>query len=157
MIFRKYHSFHSNKKPEELLKYIAGQHLQVHGLDFEIYPREDGHMLKIIPHAENDEDFRTIPITHLTFKPSSSGGCKVSMMSKPRKIDAGGPTILVVFLVLAFCGGLAIYIGQVQEYMMAGYGLMGIALVIFLIFWYRLQRGYYDYIRKIKSWVKGHI
>lgn len=155
MIFRKYYSLRSNKNPEELTKSITGQHLQVHGLDFEIYQKED--CIKIIPHAENDQSLQIIPITRLRLIKTSSGGTSIKVTSKPRKIDAGGPSLLAVFLLLAFFGGVIIFLMKMENYLTASYILMASSLFFGLIFIYKLERGYYDYIRKIKDWVKTHI
>lgn len=155
MIFRKYFSLRSNKNPEDLAKSITGQHLQVHGLDFEIYQKED--CLKIIPHAEEDQSLQIIPITRLRLIKTSSGGTSLKVICKPRKIDAGGPSLLAVFLALAFFGGLFIYIRNLENYLTASYILMASSLFFSLLFFYKLERGYYDYIRKIKDWLKTHV
>lgn len=154
MIFRKYYSFKSQKNPDELTKHITGQHLQVHGLDFEIYQKEDS--IKIIPHAENDEKVRTIPITRLRLIKDSSGGSTIKMMCKPRRIDSGGPTLLAIFLLTALIGGIFLFLKHNETYEITSYILMGIGGVGFILFWLRLESGYFDYIRKIKAWVKSH-
>lgn len=154
MIFRKFYSLKSSRNPDDLMKHITGQHLQVHGLDFEIYHVKDE--LKIIPHAENDDSLRTIPITHLKFIKNGQGGSNIKMMCKPRKIDSGGPTLLAIFLMLALVGGITLFLRHDENYMLAAYILTGIGVVGGLLFYMRLHTGYYDYCKKIRDWVKSH-
>ena len=111
MLFRRYHTYQSQKSAAELLKSLEGRHLQVHTLDFEVQRREGD--LKIIPHAELDDHIYTLPITRIRVTES--------------------------------------------EYNNTSYILGGIAITIFLILWYRLEMGYFDYIRKIAKWVKDNI
>ena len=42
-------------------------------------------------------------------------------------------------------------------YTKAAYGMIGIGLVLLLIFALRMGSGYFDYIKKIKSWVKSQV
>jgi len=35
------------------------------------------------------------------------------------------------------------------------YTLLGISIFIFAVFWIRMEMGYFDYVRKIRAYVKG--
>jgi hypothetical protein len=58
---------------------------------------------------------------------------------------------------MLFCGFLVIassilwVVGRERQEI---YVLMGISLVVFSIFWVRMERGYFDYVRKIRDYVK---
>jgi len=74
--------------------------------------------------------------------------------SKIRKIDQGGPTILMVFVSFMLIGAVVALVFGREEGLPFCYTLLGIALVIFSIFWVRMQSGYFDYVRKIRNYVK---
>src|SRR5690606_39757221 len=56
-------------------------------LNFEI--KESDGIIKIIPHTENDEKSRIVPITHVEVS-ADANGTNVRMNTKPRRIDLGG-------------------------------------------------------------------
>lgn len=154
MIFRRYYQFQSKQNSEELKKKLLGQHLKVHQLDFEIFDKGDS--IKVIPHAEIDDHVHTLPITRLKIK-SNGSGCTVRMLSKPRRIDIGGPYLLMIFITFAIIAGVLLYIYGNGQYNLTAYILIGIALAVFIVLWIRMEQGYFDYIRKIKHWVKDHV
>ncbi len=153
MIFRRYYTIESTKNSAILKRNFLGQHLKIHNLDFEIYEKEGD--IKVIPHAENDDHVYTLPITRLSLVPKSNG-TTIKMRSKPRRIDIGGPMLLLVFIVFAIIAGVVLLLKGEGEYDMTSYILIGIAVLAFIFLWLRLEQGYFDYIRKIKNWVKDH-
>ncbi len=153
MIFRRYANISSQKNPEQLKAHFLGQHLKIHQLDFEIFEK-DG-MLKVIPHAEDDNHIYTLPITRLKFV-SNGNGTTIKMLSKPRRIDIGGPYLLMIFILFALVASVLLYYLGEGQYNNTAYILSGIAIVSFIALWIRMEQGYFDYIRKIKKWVKQH-
>lgn len=153
MLFRRSFSYSSNQSAENLKKHFLGQHLKIHQLDFEIMEK-DGH-LKIIPHAENSDQVYTLPITRLRFE-QKGAGCVVRGVSKPRRIDIGGPYLILIFILFALIAAVALYLKADASYHTTVYILLGISIAVFAILWIRMEQGYFDYIRKIKSWVKQH-
>jgi len=153
MIFNRSYTFRSKYSPAEIKKNLLGAHLSIHKLDFEVIDKE--HMLKIIPHAENVQDVKTLPITHVSLK-SKSDGVRVKVSSHPRRIDVGGPMLLATFCILAMLGGLGLYVFIPNESIYLPGGLFAVGLIIFILFWIQMERGYFDYVRKIKSFVKKH-
>lgn len=154
MIFRRYYTFQSKQNAEALKQNLLGQHLKVHDLDFEIFDKGDS--IKVIPHAEADEHVHTLPITSLKIKPNGNGSV-VKMLSKPRRIDIGGPYLLMFFVTFAIIAAILLYVYGSGQYNTTAYILGGIAILIFLLLWLRMQQGYFDYIRKIKKWVAQHM
>ncbi|HMT34958.1 MAG TPA: hypothetical protein PKC41_03815 [Chitinophagaceae bacterium] len=154
MIFRRYYTFQSKQNADTLKQKLLGQHLKVHNLDFVIFDKGDS--IKVIPHAESDEHVHTLPITNLKIKENGTG-CTIKMMSKPRRIDIGGPYLLMMFVFFAVIAGLLLYLYGEGAYNNTAYILVGIAVLIFLLLYIRMQQGYFDYIRKIKKWVGEHI
>lgn len=154
MIFRRYYTFQSKSNAETLKQKLLGQHLKVHNLDFEIFDK--GEVIKVIPHAEADDHVYTLPITSLRIKPNGSGST-IKMLSKPRRIDIGGPYLLMGFVTFAIIAAVLLYIFGDGTYNNTAYILAGIAGTIFILLWLRMEQGYFDYIRKIKRWVGEHL
>lgn len=154
MIFRRYYTFQSKQNAETLRQKLLGQHLKVHNLDFEIFDKGDA--IKVIPHAEGDEHVHTLPITSLKIK-SNGSGSTIKMLSKPRRIDIGGPYLLMFFVTFAFIAGVLLYVYGDGAYNTTAYILVGIAALIFFLLWLRMEQGYFDYIRKIKKWIGQHV
>ena len=111
-------------------------------------------MLKIIPHAEQDTGIKTLPITHVEFK-GKGGKTQVVVSTKMRKIDSGGPMLIMAFVCIMVAAALALLVidkqGKFNTYIIT---LGGIGLAIFAVFWTRMERGYFDYVRKIRDFVK---
>jgi hypothetical protein len=154
MIFRRYYTIQSNKNLEDVKRIILGQHLKIHTLDFEISEKEG--TLKVIPHAEFEEHIYTLPITRLKL---SNDGKKttIKMMSKPRRIDIGGPYLIMIFVTFTFIAGVLLYFFGEGKYNNTAYLLGGFSIAAFAFLWFRLEAGYFDYIRKIRDWVKSHV
>jgi len=139
---------------EDIKSTLNGQFFDVHNLQFEISEKDS--LLRIIPHTENEEKLRILPITHIEMNPQGAH-TQVYMKSKPRKIDIGGPYLILVFcLFLVLCGAY-LYIFQQEEMFLPSMIMMGLGLLIVLILWLNLERGYFDYIRKQRSFIKSKI
>ncbi len=153
MIFNRSFSLSSSKSSEELIKSLTGQHFKVHTFDFEIFKKDD--ILRIIPHAEDAEGVVTLPIGHILFK-SKNNTTQVKIETHPRRIDIGGPYILIVLCAFAFIAGYAL--GHINEdYNGVGNIMMGFGALVGGIFWIRMEMGYFDYVRKIKAFVKSKL
>jgi hypothetical protein len=155
MIFRRSYTINTSLSKDEIRDKLIGQHVKVHGLDFEVMDK--GGIMKVIPHTElAEEKVYTLPITHLLIK-ESGGKTKIKMKSKPRRIDIGGPTIALFFILFMMIAGVAMLYSGETDYTKAAYGMIGIGLVLLLVFALRMGSGYFDYIKKIKSWVKSQV
>ncbi len=151
MIFNRNYNFSSSKKISTIKQNLLGKHLQLHSLDFEILEKEGN--LKIIPHAENTERMLTLPIANIFFKEKNSK-TYVNIETHPRRIDVGGPYILMAMCFAIFMAGflMSLYGGVDQS--STSKIMMAIGLAVFAIFWVRMELGYFDYVRKIKNWIK---
>ena len=149
MFFTRTHSYQSSLPQEDLKVRLIGKHVKIHNLDFEVMEREDG--LRIIPHAEQVEDIKTLPITQLIMQ-EQGGRTRVKIKSTMRRLDSGGPMIVMLFCAFLFITSVVLYF--CQEIQISAV-LMGADLLIFSVFWIRMQTGYFDYIRKIRSYVKS--
>jgi hypothetical protein len=137
---------------EDIKQRLVGKHVKVHNLDFEIYEKE--HMIKIIPHAEQETGIRTLPITHIEFN-GKGQKTEVRISSKMRKIDKGGPMILLTFCLFMMIAALIMLLSIKEEgFEVYAFPMLGVSLLVFIIFWIRLESGYFDYIRKIREFVK---
>ncbi len=154
MIFRRSHTINVNISKDEIRKKLIGKHFDVHGLDFEVMEK-DGTM-KVIPHTElAEEKVYTLPITHLRVV-EKNGKNQIKMKFKPRRIDIGGPTIALFFIVFIMIAGITMYMSGEDDYKMASFGMVGFGLLMLVFFGLRMNAGYFDYIRKIRSWVKSN-
>ncbi len=152
MLFSRHFRYHTSLPVEEIKKRLVGQHVKVHQLDFEIYEKE--HMIKIIPHAEQETNIKTLPITHVEFT-GKGDKTQVHISSKMRKIDKGGPMILLTFCFFMLAAALVMLISlQGEGFEIYAFPMLGLSLLVFIIFWVRLESGYFDYIRKIRDYVK---
>lgn len=155
MIFRRSYSLNAHLSGEEMRKKLIGKHFDVHGLDFEVMEKEG--IMKIIPHTEfAEEKVYTLPITHLIVQ-EDGGKTKIKMKCKPRRIDIGGPTIALFFILFITAAGIIMYLSHLEDYGSLSFILMGFGALMLIIFGLRMNAGYFDYIRKIKKWVKSNI
>ncbi len=136
--------------PKEHLKHrFVGNHVKIHNLDFEVQDNE--HYLQIIPHAEQINSIKTLPITRLSLE-EDGNKTKVVVTTKMRKLDSGGPMLIMLFCVFMIVTSVVLYyIGQEP---LITYSMLGVTGIIFLLFFIRMQMGYFDYVRKIKAYVK---
>lgn len=152
MIFNRSFTLKSKSDSSTIRKKLVGQHLQVHKIDFEVFDKDN--VVRIIPHAEDHDEVLTLPITRLDFDESPQGS-RISIKSHPRKIDVGGPYLLVIICILAILGGTALLNSPTYR-MIGSFFLIG-AILTLAIFWIKMELGYFDYVRKIKNWVKSQI
>jgi len=151
MLFSRTTRYQSALDIKEIKQRLLGQHLKVHNLDFEVYEKD--HMIKIIPHAEQIENIKTLPITHVEFN-GRGGSTQVVISSKMRKIDKGGPMLIVSFCAFLLIIALAFMGLGLAEYQYYAFVMLGISLGIFILFWIRMESGYFDYVRKIRDYIK---
>ncbi len=154
MLFSRSYSFSTNMPPEQIKSSLIGSHVKIHNMDFEVYERD--RLIKIIPHAEQEENIKTLPITHVEFD-GKGEKTLVRVSSKIRKLDQGGPYLIVTFCLFMLMGAVGFYFFGGTEYTTFTFVLLGICLVIFTTFWIRMQSGYFDYVHKIKNFVKEKV
>lgn len=152
MLFTRTQRFHSSIPKEDFVSRLTGKHVQIHNLDFEVV--EKGDYLTIIPHAEQVDAIKTLPITHVDLK-RSGNATDVVVTSKMRKLDLGGPLLVVIFCAfLLLASFVLLYVdGQPQ----ITYTLVTISTLIFTVFFIRMEMGYFDYVRKIQAYVKSRL
>ncbi len=152
MLFTRTHEFQLPITKDEFKNRLLGKHVKIHNLDFEVI--EDEYGLNIIPHAEQETDIKTLPITELDFR-EEGGRTKVVMKSSIRSLDAGGPQLIVIFCTFLFLASVILFFTTKE--MLVTTIIFGLCLLIFSVFWFRMQTGYFDYVRKIKNYVKTTI
>lgn len=155
MIFNRTYRFRTNLSIAEIKDRLLNQHVKVHNMDFEVSEKQQ--MIKVIPHAEHIEGIKTLPITHIEMQGLGDGNTKIKLMAKPRKIDVGGPYMIIIFCVFCVIGAGLFYLLNRSDSLMASLVMIGIALVIFIVFWFRMESGYFDYVRKIKKFIHGRL
>ena len=138
--------------PMETIKSrLLGQHVRVHNLDFEVFEKD--RMLRIIPHAEQEDNIRTLPITHVELE-GQGDKTRLVISSKMRKIDKGGPMLIVSFCLVMVIAAVVFQVFGQNDLQMYSYTTLGIGLLVFIVFWWRMQSGYFDYVRKIRDYIK---
>lgn len=151
MIFSRTYKYLSTASEKDIKGRLLGKHMKVHNMDFEV--SEKGRMLKIIPHAETESNIKTLPITHVEFI-GNGGKTKVVVSSKMRKIDSGGPVLIMFFCSFLVIAALLLFFFGGVKYTAYTYTLGTIGVLVFAIFWTRMQTGYFDYVRKIRDFIK---
>ena len=151
MLFSRTYRYQSAMPIEDIKSRLLGKHMKVHDMDFEIYEKDL--MLRIIPHAEQESTIKTLPITHVELK-GKGNQTQVVISSKMRKIDSGGPLLIVIFCTFMLVAALMFFLFGREEYLSFTYTLLGISVAIFIVFWTRMETGYFDYIRKIRDHIK---
>lgn len=154
MIFNRKYRYSSALPAEDIKSRLVGSHLQVHHLDFEVLEKEN--MLRIIPHAEEINSVKTLPITHVEFGRGNKG-TQVVISAKPRRIDAGGPYLIVTFCLFAIIGACVLYFVNENESIWPPLSMLIAGVGVFVIFWLRMETGYFDYVRKIRNHIKAKI
>jgi hypothetical protein len=105
-----------------------------------------------VPHAEQTKSLTTLPITKVDMK-REGNETKIVVTSHMRKLDSGGPLLLLLFCAFLFISSfILLYVGGERQ---ITYTLLGVGSAILAIFWVRLEMGYFDYIRKIQNYVKN--
>jgi len=152
MFFTRTHRYTTALRKEDLRNRLLGKHLVIHNLDFEVL--DDEGILSIIPHAEEIEEIKTLPITEVFFK-EQGGGTQVAIKCTMRKIDQGGPVILLSFSLFMLVFSCVLFFTSPDKIL--SYTLLAIGISILIIFWVRMEMGYFDYVRKIRSYLKNHL
>lgn len=149
MFFKRTHSCSSPHTREELKKRLIGDHIKIHNLDFEAI--EDNRIISIFPHTEQVTEIKTLPITHVDLQ-ETDGKMKVIITSKIRELDLGGPQLVMIlcFLLVIVAVVLFLAFGEDKKHI-AAYIVLGVGLFTFIMFWIRMQNGYFDYVRKVKA------
>jgi hypothetical protein len=154
MIFTRTYRYNTARPIDDIKDRLVGKHVKVHNMDFEV--SEKDRMLRIIPHAEQETNIKTLPITHIELK-GKGDKTQVVISSKMRKIDSGGPMLIVIFCTFMLIAALTFLLIGEQEYLSFTYTLGGISMLIFLVFWMRMETGYFDYVRKIRDYIKKSV
>jgi hypothetical protein len=151
MIFNRTLSFKSDHQVADIKQRLLGKTVHVHNLDFEVV--ESNNVVKIIPHADDVVGATTLPITHVLFK-SRPTDTVVRMRTHPRRIDVGGPYIVMIILAFTLLAGVALLVLVPDMYSTAGKWMVGMSLVLGGIFWIKMELGYFDYVRQLHKWLK---
>jgi hypothetical protein len=150
MLFTRTHSCRFPIPKQDLKNRLIGNHVKIHNLDFEVF--EEDQKLRIIPHAEQEEAIKTLPITDVEMR-EEGNTTKLIITSKMREFDAGGPMLIMVFCTFMFAAAMVLFFLKVEPVVM--YILLGMSVFIFSVFCIRLQMGYFDYVRKVREYVKN--
>jgi hypothetical protein len=151
MIFNRTLSFKTNHDTSEIKQRLVGKKVHVHQLDFEVVERDD--VVKIIPHAEDVDGVTTLPITHVLFN-QKGRDTVVRVKTHPRRIDVGGIYILLILLVFFFIAGTCLLYFAGDLYGGVAKVMLAVAALVSVVFWIRMELGYFDYVRKLYRWVK---
>jgi hypothetical protein len=107
MFFTGTQRYQSPISKEDFKRRLNGNHVKIHDVDFEVMERNQS--ISIIPHAEQVTSIKTLPITHVDLKQDG----KVVVTTKMRKIDSGGPQLVLIFCAFMFIASLILmYVGQ---------------------------------------------
>ena len=148
-LFTRSHKYQFPIQKELLIYKLIGNRVHIHDLDFEVQENDD--CLHITPHAEEITSITTLPETYLDLR-GEGNKTQVTVTSKMRTLDKGGPLIVMIFCVFLLAASLILHF--VGREAVLTYVLSGCSLFIFLVFYIRMQMGYFDYVRKVRQYVK---
>ncbi len=151
MIFTRTYRYQSTMPVEDIRKKLVGKHIETHHLDFEI--SEKNGMLRVIPHAEHEAGVRTLPITHVNLD-GKTGKTGLKISSKMRRIDSGGPYLIAIFCLFLLIAAAMFALFGTAEHRIYTIVLGIVGAAIFLVFWFKMEAGYFDYVRKIRDYIK---
>jgi hypothetical protein len=149
MLFTSIHTYYFQARKEELKNRLIGKHVKIHNIDFEVFEKDNS--LSIIPHAEQEESIKTLPITSIVLN-EEGDRTKAVVTSRMRKLDTGGPLLLLIF-----CGFMvlaAIVLLKMAGEPIVAYSLLGITVLMLTLFGIRMQTGYFDYVHKVRDYIK---
>lgn len=150
MFFTRTHKYYLSIPKEEFKNRLIGKHVKIHDLDFEVM--EDDYSITIVPHTEQVNAIKTLPITTVDIKEENSR-TKVTITSEMRKVDAGGPQLIMVFCTFMFIASIVLFFTSSEIKITLTFA--GISALIFTVFWFRMATGYFDYVSKIRAYVKS--
>ncbi len=151
MLFERSYRLTTSSSVDSIKTKLLGKMFKVRDMDFEVY--ESDRCIKIIPHAETNRDAKTLPITHVDLEGrGDTTNLKVSY--KIRKIDQGGPYLLVIFCVFLLIGALAFFFNHEQ---VISFVMLGFCILLFSGFWIKMQSSYFDYAAKIRQYLQDNI
>jgi hypothetical protein len=110
----------------------------------------------VIPHTENDERSRIVPISHVLVNPKGAD-TELELKTKPRRIDLGGLYLVVGSIILVIMIAIYLRITYPEQSIWVSISVLVAALIAFLIFRLRLQSSYYGYIGNLRSFIKNQI
>jgi hypothetical protein len=151
MFFTRTHNFHFSVPKDDLKNRLLGKHVQIHNLDFEILDTGEQN-LSIVPHAEQVESIKTLPITDVEIQ-EDGDTTRVVVTSSIRPIDIGGP--ILILIICSMLIGASIVLMYVGGERVITYSALGLGVGILALFMIRMQMGYFDYVRKIRAYVKS--
>ena len=152
MFFTRTHRYDSSIPKKDFINRLTGDRVNIHNLDFEVFAK--GPSLSIIPHAEDVNAIKTLPITHVDLM-EEGDKTKVVITSKMRRTDAGGPLLITTFCSFLLIASLFLLFFEREP--LITYTLLGIGLFIYAVFYVRMQMGYFDYVRKIQTYIKNRL
>jgi hypothetical protein len=156
MIFNRTYNLHSTKKNSDIKSSLLGKKFPVHKIEFEIV--DVNGITRVVPHAEEIEGERilTLPVTRISITDANNGS-KVKLSSHPRRTDIGGPMLLMIACILFFIVGLALYYKGTEDVHGAAKIMLLISSITAILMWIKMELGYFDYVRKIKNYIKANI
>ncbi len=151
MLFARSYRLTSGNSVEAIKEALLGKIFTIRNMKFEVY--EGDKHIKIIPHSEDNRDSGTLPITHLNLE-GRGDTTNLNVSYKIRKLDQGGPYLLVIFCIFLLLGSLAFFYFHEN---ILGFVFLALSFIIFAGFWVKMQSGYFDYAAKIKKHIKERI
>lgn len=151
MLFTRTYKHQSSLSRDEVKKRLLGSHVQIHDLDFEVL--EDRHALTIFPHAEQVIEIKTLPNTHVDLE-EADGKTRLVIHSRIREMDFGGVLLMLIVCGLLFVVSIILFLAfhDFANHLAAGI-VCGVGLLLFILLRVRLEKGYFDYVRKVKEYV----
>lgn len=146
-MFTRVFSCQTSISKDALRSRLIGNHMNIHDLDFEIQEKNEN--LRIIPHAEQLDEIKALPITYVELR-EDAGKTRVKITSRMRKLDTGAPMLLMILCsVLVMASGTLLLLGE----RIASIFVLLLSVIIYGAFRMNLEKSYFDYVKKIRSYI----
>ncbi|MBC7553288.1 MAG: hypothetical protein H7257_04860 [Taibaiella sp.] len=148
-MYTRTYSIMSSFSKEDLKHRLAGAHVNIHDLDFEVMEKDGS--LRIIPHAEQIDAIKSLPITFVEFD-EKGDKTNVKMTSRMRKLDVGAPMLVIILCVLMLLASAGLFIAHERFF---GWVLLAGTVATFIAHRVNLKKNYFDCVKKVQDYVQS--
>jgi hypothetical protein len=148
MLFARTYKLKTNTRITDLKIRLLSKRITIDQYAYEIF--EENNLIHILP-DRSLSDGSVLPDVFLRLDETIDKGTNIEMKAKLRLQDEGGPFLVLVFCALLFIASLLFFLINAKEFEVLYLTTLGLGLLIFGLFWLRMQRGYFKHIRTLKS------
>lgn len=152
MFFTRTCRYQSPCSVQDLKNRLLEDHVKVDDVEFAVTEKEQ--VIKISPNTDSVEETKPLPVTYITLEDK---GRKTKVVLKSKIEDSNNKRSYnsILFCAMLFLATIIFFIFGKEEYASVAYIFSSISLLVFIIFWARMEASYFDYIRKVRDHIKN--